>query len=433
MSARRFIALALATVLALGMAAPAWAAEPAAEAEILWLPDGLTIPTELVTDYIPEFNWLNVYRDKWGDTPCVYDLSTGKVVEEYDRIQPFSEGLAAVSKDGKTGYIDLDGKLCIPMTWDIGCEFHDGVALTMLTEEWREGCIDYIYTEHYLIDREGNVLAKLDEDAAQEYVDSQEYTPKLWSAHKNGTWLLLDENGQVVRTLDEDYDTVGSFYGGLALVWREGKCGYIDRMGREVVPCQYDYGDIITEGADSSLNIRYYYVQDGLRIGLLENPDRNNEGPGDQTVEPATATAYPSTQMVEVDGKPTQFQMYALKDANGNDTNYVKLRDLAAVLDRFGVGWDGSAVTVWTDRGYLPNGTEGKTPYSGPQTCSPRYARVSIDWQEEFLDALLITDDKGGGYTYFRLRDLGEALGFNVGWNGERGVYIETDKPYMGE
>ena len=28
--------------------------------------------------------------------------------------------------------------------------------------------------------------------------------------------------------------------------------------------------------------------------------------------------------------------------------------------------------------------------------------------------------------TYYKLRDLGQALGFHVGWSAEQGVYIET-------
>ena len=34
------------------------------------------------------------------------------------------------------------------------------------------------------------------------------------------------------------------------------------------------------------------------------------------------------------------------------------------------------------------------------------------------------------GNNYFKLRDLGKALDFYVGWTAERGVYIETAKPY---
>ena len=49
--------------------------------------------------------------------------------------------------------------------------------------------------------------------------------------------------------------------------------------------------------------------------------------------------AYPSTQTVLVDGKPVVFNAYALKDENGNDTNYVKLRDLGSGLG-FLVDWN---------------------------------------------------------------------------------------------
>lgn len=42
------------------------------------------------------------------------------------------------------------------------------------------------------------------------------------------------------------------------------------------------------------------------------------------------------------------------------------------------------------------------------------------------MDAILLTDDAGSGYTYFKLRDLGEALGFTVDWSAEKGIFIET-------
>ena len=48
------------------------------------------------------------------------------------------------------------------------------------------------------------------------------------------------------------------------------------------------------------------------------------------------------------------------------------------------------------------------------------------------MTAINLLDDNGGGYNYFKLRDLGIALGFNVSWTAERGVFVETDKPYVG-
>ena len=46
------------------------------------------------------------------------------------------------------------------------------------------------------------------------------------------------------------------------------------------------------------------------------------------------------------------------------------------------------------------------------------------------MRGIVLTDD-GGGYTYFKLRDVGEALGFNVSWS-PGGILIQNGKPYTG-
>lgn len=148
---------------------------------------------------------------------------------------------------------------------------------------------------------------------------------------------------------------------------------------------------------------------------------------------PAAGTAYPSTQKVSVDGKSVSFQCYALKDANGFDTNYIKLRDLADILSgtkaKFQVGWDGS-VTITAGQGYTKNGSEQKTPFSGQRSYVRASAPTYVNGARAPLSAFVLNDDQGGGYTYYQLRDLGEALGFNVGWSADRGIFVETDKPY---
>lgn len=42
------------------------------------------------------------------------------------------------------------------------------------------------------------------------------------------------------------------------------------------------------------------------------------------------------------------------------------------------------------------------------------------------LDAIVLKDDVGGAYTYYKLRDLGTALGFTVDWSADKGIFIET-------
>ena len=140
-------------------------------------------------------------------------------------------------------------------------------------------------------------------------------------------------------------------------------------------------------------------------------------------------TAYASTQAVLVDGSTVTFQAYALKDANGNDTNYVKLRDVAQVLNgtavQFEVGWNG-AVNIETGKSYTSNGSEMKTPFSGNRAYSPATAPTNINGAPAALEAIVLLDHDGGAYTYYKLRDLGTALGFQVDWTAEKGIFIET-------
>lgn len=154
---------------------------------------------------------------------------------------------------------------------------------------------------------------------------------------------------------------------------------------------------------------------------------------GAMSVIPALAAknvAYPSTQQVNVDGATVEFQMYALKDENNNDTNYVKVRDVAHILNgtaaQFSVGWDG-AVNLIPGQSYEGNGSEMSTPFSGERTYTPATAPTNVNSQTVELDAIVLNDDDGGGYTYYKLRDLGTALGFTVDWSAEKGVFIETE------
>ncbi len=145
-------------------------------------------------------------------------------------------------------------------------------------------------------------------------------------------------------------------------------------------------------------------------------------------------TAYPSTQNVNIDGKLVEFQMYALKDEVGNLTNYIKLRDLAYALNgtqaQFEVGYDNNTVSVTSNTPYTANGSEMKTPFSGNRTYLDDSGKLRLNGYGKNVHHFTLRDDNGGGYTYYKLRDIGQLLGFNVGWNASKGVFVETDKPY---
>ena len=70
-----------------------------------------------------------------------------------------------------------------------------------------------------------------------------------------------------------------------------------------------------------------------------------------------------------VDGKAVEFQMYALLDEKGNGTNYIKLRDMAYILNgteaQFSVGYDNASksISVRTGEAYQAGGSEMTTPF----------------------------------------------------------------------
>lgn len=137
-----------------------------------------------------------------------------------------------------------------------------------------------------------------------------------------------------------------------------------------------------------------------------------------------------TTQMVHIDGTTTVFFMYTVYDSNGFATNYVKLRDVAWALNgtarQFNVDYDGST-KVTTGLEYTPDGSE-VVALNQDATAEGLYRVVlTVDGEGHPLDAYLIRPRAGAdGNFYFKLRDLGAAIGFTVGWSADRGVYIET-------
>lgn len=151
--------------------------------------------------------------------------------------------------------------------------------------------------------------------------------------------------------------------------------------------------------------------------------------------EAPTGIAYPSAFSLYIDEHYYHREGYALRDTIGNSTNYISLRDLANDLNgtaaQFDVSWDGS-INIETGKPYTTvNGTEGGNLLSGRQPYALNNSIIKINGQAMELEAIVLTDANGNGYTYFKLRDLGQALGFNVSWNGERqSIMIDTSSPY---
>ncbi len=141
--------------------------------------------------------------------------------------------------------------------------------------------------------------------------------------------------------------------------------------------------------------------------------------------------AYEQKQTITVNGEKHELTAYALKDANGGLTNYVRVRDIASLVNgtsaQFDVRWN-NAVELVSGEAYQANGSEFTVPFSGEQTFTYSTApTLYYETPQPFLSAIVLTDATGGGYTYYKLRDLGELLGFRVDWSEEKGIFIETE------
>ena len=127
-----------------------------------------------------------------------------------------------------------------------------------------------------------------------------------------------------------------------------------------------------------------------------------------------------SAQGLTVNGNTVACEKY-----NIDDSNYFKLRDLAYLLNgtgsQFDVGWDAAkgVVSITTQHAYTtPNGHE-------LELGADRSHLAQISAQTITIDGAVRSDltvYNIGGSNFFKLRELGDALGFDVDYNSETNV-----------
>ena len=138
----------------------------------------------------------------------------------------------------------------------------------------------------------------------------------------------------------------------------------------------------------------------------------------------AADTAVVSNQKLTIDGENAPVTAY-----NIHDSNYFKLRDVACLLSdtpaRFSVEYEAetNSIHIVTGEPYIPIGGELQTIGMGEKRAERSAQTLYINGRKvSFLAAYNIE-----GYNYFKLRDLGSALGFKVDYDeGSRTMLILT-------
>ncbi len=230
---KKLLSLALALALCLGLAVPAFAAE----VRIVKVP----VPTVEEYEGVEYSTWefheglskLYLYEDSSGSSTGTGFVDwTGKVIiapGTYDGAMDFSEGFAAVYKNGKWGFIDKTGKEVVPFSYEAAQKFSEGMAAVMKNNKI------------------GFVDAAGKEVIPCAYSNSAEgFSQGLAAVEKGGKWGFIDKTGEVV--IDFTYDGAYSFSEGLAAVEKNGKMGFIDKTGKEAFPFEYDSVYPFSEG-----------------------------------------------------------------------------------------------------------------------------------------------------------------------------------------
>jgi len=153
--------------------------------------------------------------------PMVFD----HYCEESYRYQGFSNGLAAVSKDGKIGFIDIRGDYKIPARFDYAERFHDGLALVLVDGLW--GYInesgDYAIEPQYQFASSfsnGYAFAKLPGVQADEADLFAEYSG----------FGLIDTKGEFITATNLYYEYGGGYTFAMEWIW-----GFIDDLARVII------------------------------------------------------------------------------------------------------------------------------------------------------------------------------------------------------
>jgi len=197
----------------------------------------------LMPDVVPaQTAWL---RDEKGKLSLLYKDGHTKVLSEsYNYTHCFVEHRAVVRKVDKMGVVDSSGKIIIPCQYEaIHPYYKNGRIAVQQNGQWA------------LFDAAGKQLTPF------KYTALGRCSFHRISFKNKEFWGFLDKNGKEV--VSASYDYASNFYEGLAFCRRADTIGYIDTMGKVIVPFQYfKYGGRFQEGRA--------YVGNQKRYGIID-------------------------------------------------------------------------------------------------------------------------------------------------------------------
>jgi hypothetical protein len=166
--------------------------------------------------------------------PWGYIDKTGKIVVplQYQAVEAFSEGLAAVKSNYLSGYIDRTGRVVVDFRFRVARPFQSGRAIVSRPGGWD------------VIDAEGRVTALPNVTSVGSFHEGRAVVV-VTSQGRNKAGAI-DPSGRTA--IEPQYARMEPFSEGLAAALLDGKWGFIDKDGAVVIPFELGWAASFSEG-----------------------------------------------------------------------------------------------------------------------------------------------------------------------------------------
>jgi hypothetical protein len=321
--------------------------------------------------------------------------SAGQLViaPDFNRVQPFSNGLAVATIGKKSGYVDIDGKWVISRRFSYAGAFgKNGLAVAAEKSGGNYGSpSDYGY-----IDKAGLYVIQPKFKWAGSFFDSH-LAPVL----VDGKYGYIDKTGSL--KISANFEGAGNFgVDGLAPVKQDGKFGYIDTSGKFAIEPKYQGAGMFSPTGLASVREDGYYGYIGID-GKWKIPPRfksagtfSANGLARVELDGYVGIINASGEMVienkyaYVDG-PYENGVYVLKEKNSRVSEYRNAGGVAigySSQDEHGGGYlqNGNKKLVWPPCSRTPC---GRDPYSPPKSGPVAYIRITDTEQPRRTGSLI--------------------------------------------
>ena len=171
--------------------------------------------------------------DKDNNVLCLdTNLKVIFTLKEVDEVNVFSDGLASFRANSKYGFIDKQGKVVIPPSFDNVSVFGEGLCAVAIENAVNDSVF---YTWNY-IDKTGK------KQIPAEFTEAGNFSQGFAAVSIGDKWGWIDKTGEFV--FGNDFEKVNAFSEGLASFRKNGQCGVLNLQGKSIVePSYFDIGN----------------------------------------------------------------------------------------------------------------------------------------------------------------------------------------------